>query len=99
MSAKRFCSLENVALRAAKFPGVMIFLLAVALAGGGCATTSAEVSKPHKPQMITSQGVEVVGGFKLPDAVDHGFKLSDQWADVVSFFGWFLQFLTGNPSG
>jgi hypothetical protein len=91
MSAKRFSS-----------PGVMIVLLAISLAGGGCATTSsqtASLSKPHKPQMITSEGVEVVGAYKLPDAVDHGFKLSDGWADVVSFFGWFLQFLTGSPSG
>jgi len=87
-SAKRFRSC-----------GATIILLAIALIGGGCATTSSHASKPHKPQMITADGVEEVGAFKLPNAVDHGFKLSDEWADVVSFFGWFLQFLTGNPSG
>ena len=88
MSAKRFSSL-----------GVMIVLLAIALIGSGCATTSSQAAKPHKPQMITADGVEEVGEHKLPPALDHGFKLSDEWADVVSFFGWFLQFLTGNPSG
>jgi hypothetical protein len=81
------------------FPNILIVLLAIALVGDGCATTSSDASKPHKPQMITADGVEQVGGFKLPDELDHGFKLSDGCADVVSFFGWFLQFLTGNPSG
>jgi hypothetical protein len=84
---------------AAKRPALMIALLAATLVAAGCATTSSEASKPHRPQMITSEGVEEVGAFKLPGQLDHGFKLSDEWADVVSFFGWFLQFLTGNPSG
>jgi hypothetical protein len=105
MSAKRFNS-RGVSLRSRRGNEAdrfaIIVLLAIALIGGGCATTSSQTAiapKPHKPQMITADGVEQVGGFKLPDQLDHGFTLSDGCADVISFFGWFLQFLTGNPSG
>jgi hypothetical protein len=76
MSAKRFSSLA-----------AMIVLLAIALVGGGCATTSSEVSKPHKPQMITSDGVEVVGGFNPPAQFENGFSLSDKWAAVLTKVG------------
>jgi hypothetical protein len=55
---------------------VMIALLSIALIGGGCATTSSQGEKPHKPQMIT--GEEERAGLKLPDSV----------AGVVSFLGW-----------
>jgi hypothetical protein len=66
MSAKRFSS-----------PGVMIVLLAVSLVGGGCATTSSQASKPHKPQMIT--GDEEREGMNLPDPI----------ASILSFLGQF----------
>src|ERR1051326_7388041 len=74
MSAKRFSSL-----------GAMIVLLAVGMVGGGCATTSSQNAqyKPHKPQMITSEGREEVGGANLPGPLDHGFSLSDGWASFL----------------
>ncbi len=65
MSAKRFSA-----------RGVMIVLLAIAPGGSGCATTSSEASKPHKPQMIT--GEEEREALKLPDSA----------AGVLSFLGW-----------
>jgi hypothetical protein len=64
----------------------MIFFRAVSLVAGGCATTSsqtARASKPHKPQMITSNGVEEVGAPNLPASLDHGFSLSDSWANFL----------------
>ena len=67
MSAKRFSSL-----------GVIV-LLAVAIVGGGCVTTSqtADSYKPHKPQMIT--GDEERNGMNLPDPI----------ASILSFLGQF----------
>jgi hypothetical protein len=56
---------------------VIIVLLAISLAGAGCATTSSEVSKPHKPQMIT--GDEEREGMNLPDPI----------AGILSFLGQF----------
>lgn len=76
--------------------GVMIVLLAIGLVGGGCATTSSQTAsapKPHKPQMITADGVEEVGGFKLPGELGHGFKLSDDWAAALTVMGPALQIL------
>ena len=64
----------------------MIVLLAACLVGGGCATTSSQTAgapKPHKPQMITSEGPEEVGGANLPGPLDHGFSLSDGWASFL----------------
>jgi hypothetical protein len=55
----------------------MIIFLALVLVGGGCATTSSEVSKPHKPQMIT--GDEEREGMNLPDPI----------AGILSFLGRF----------
>jgi hypothetical protein len=57
----------------------MIVLLAIALVGGGCATTSqsADSYKPHKPQMIT--GDEEREGMNLPDPI----------ASILSFLGQF----------
>src|SRR6267154_6738958 len=74
MSAKRFNS-----------PGVMIVLLATALAGGGCATTSSQNAqyKPHKPQMITSEGAEEVGTSDVSKKLSNGFSLSDSWAGFL----------------
>jgi hypothetical protein len=68
MFAKRFSS-----------PGVMIVLRAMSLVGGGCATTSSEASKPHKPQMITS------------DTEKEGlYTMSDGWANLLTYLGtWF----------
>jgi hypothetical protein len=76
MSAKRSNSL-----------GVMIVLLAVSLAGGGCATTSSQNAqyKPHKPQMITANGPEEVGECPFVHKFNHGFDLSDEVADSVPF--------------
>jgi hypothetical protein len=71
MSAKRFSSL-----------GAMIVLLAISLAGGGCATSS-EASKPHKPQMITSNGPEEVGTSEVSNKLSNGFSLSDSWAGFL----------------
>jgi hypothetical protein len=65
-------------------------LLAIALIGGGCATTSsqnASAPKPHKPQMITPDGVEVVGGINLSPEFENGFNLSDSWASVLTKVG------------
>jgi hypothetical protein len=73
MSAKRFNS-----------RGVMIVLLATSLVGSGCATTSSQAAKPHKPQIITSEGVEEVGATTLPPELDHGFNLSDGWAEFLT---------------
>ena len=89
MSAKRFLpqKVAPLALRAAKHSSLMILLLAFSLIASGCATTSSQAAKPHKPQMITSDGVEVVGAFNLPNAVDHGFNLSDGWANFVEAVG------------
>jgi len=70
---------------------MMIILLVIAVAGGGCATTGSQNAqyKPHKPQMITSEGVEIVG-----DDTDspwyilgHGFKLSDKSARALTALG------------
>ena len=99
MSAKRFLpgKVALLALRAAKRPGVMILLLAVSLVVSGCATTSSQAAKLHKPQMITSDGVEVVGAFKLPDPVDHGFNLSDALAEFLSAIGTLLANFSGLP--
>lgn len=62
---------------------VMILLLAIFLAGGGCATNSSEVSKPHKPQMITSNGAEEVGDSEVSNKLSNGFSLSDSWAGFL----------------
>jgi hypothetical protein len=56
MSAKRFSSL-----------GVMIVFVTLSLAPAGCATCSQNAQ--YKPQIITSEGVEEVGGFDLPDEI------------------------------
>ncbi len=76
MSAKRFSS-----------PGVMIVLLAIALVGGGCATTSSQNAqyKPHKPQMITAQGAEEVGECPIAHKFNRGFDLSEEVANSVPF--------------
>jgi hypothetical protein len=98
MSAKQFTAPRKVALlalRAAKRPGLMIVLLAISLLAGGCATTSSQAAKPHKPQMITSDGVEVVGGFNPPAAFDNGFNLSDGWANFVEVVGRAFGFYAG----
>ena len=92
MSAKRVTAPGKVALlalRAAKLLRAIIVLLATSLLAAGCATTSSQNAqyKPHKPQMITSEGVEEVGAFKLPYPLDHGFPLSDGWADFLSSIG------------
>jgi hypothetical protein len=86
MSAKRFNSL-----------GVMTVFLALSLMGAGCATTSSQNAqyKPHKPQMITSSGAEVVGGFNPPPAFDNGFNLSDGWANFVEAVGRAFGFYAG----
>jgi hypothetical protein len=73
MSAKRISS-----------PGVMIVLLTIAFVGGGCATTSSEVSKPHKPQMITANGAEEVGTSEVSNRFSNGFSLSDGWANFLT---------------
>lgn len=54
----------------------MIVLLAFGLVGGGCATTSSQAAKPHKPQMITGEE-EHEAALKLPDGV----------ADILNFLG------------
>jgi hypothetical protein len=69
MSAKRLSSL-----------GVMIVVLTISLLASGCATTSSQAAKPHKPQIITSETDQE--GLKLPDGV----------ADVLSFLGNFVPF-------
>lgn len=74
---------------------VMIVLLAISLLASGCATTSPQAAKPHRPQMITSDGVEVVGACKLPDPVDHGFNLSDSWASFLTAIHPVLEILGG----
>jgi len=89
MSAKRFSS-----------PGVMIVLLAIALVGCGCATTSWQNAqyKPHKPQMITAQGAEEVGECPIAHKFNRGFNLSDEVADSVPFAvaGFCLRALCGS---
>jgi len=77
MSAKRFNSLAAI-----------IVLLAISLVGGGCATTSSQNAeyKPHKPQMITSKGIEVVGASKFPFEWMHPFEMPDEIANVFEFF-------------
>jgi hypothetical protein len=82
MSAKRFSS-----------RGVMIVLLAIALVGGGCATTSSQASKPHKPQMITADGAEEINASKVSDKLANGFKLPDDWAAVLTVMGPAFQIL------
>jgi hypothetical protein len=82
MSAKRFSS-----------RGVMIVLLAMSLVGGGCATTSSQASKPHKPQMITADGVEEVGASRVEGTFANGMKLSDNWANTLTVMGPVIQFL------
>jgi hypothetical protein len=69
MSAKQFISL-----------GVMIVLLATALLGGGCATSSSQNAqyKPHKPQMITANGPEEVGECPFAHKFNRGFNLPDE---------------------
>jgi hypothetical protein len=57
MSAKRYTS-----------PGAMIVLVTLSLAAAGCATTSSQNTQ-YKPRIITSEGVEEVGGFDLPDEI------------------------------
>jgi len=37
--------------------------------------------------MITSEGVEVVGGFNPPTEFENGFNLSDKWAAVLTKVG------------
>jgi hypothetical protein len=80
MSAKRFASLS-----------VLIVLLAFALVGGGCATTSSQNAqyKPHKPQMITAEGAEFVGDDSDSPlhVLGHGFKLSDKSARALTALG------------
>jgi len=67
----------------------MIVLLAISLVGGGCATTSSQNAqyKPHKPQMITSEGAETVGDDNLWCVLDRGFKLSDKSARALTVLG------------
>ena len=88
MSAKRFLpgKVALLALRAVKRPGVMPVLLATALLGGGCATTSqtTDAYKPHKPQMITANGPEEVGTSEASKTFSNGFSLSDAWANVLT---------------
>jgi hypothetical protein len=67
-------SFEQKSIRSAR--GVMVVLVAMSLIGAGCATTSSEAAKPHKPQMIT--GEEEREALKLPDSA----------AGVLSFLGW-----------
>lgn len=88
MSAKRFSSL-----------GVMIVLLAIALVGGGCATTSSQNGqyKPHKPQMLTAAGPEEVDENAFAHTFGHGFNLSDGAANVIAILGYPLQMLCGKP--
>jgi hypothetical protein len=76
MSAKRSTSL-----------GVMIVLLALSLAGGGCATTTSQnvQYKPHKPQMITANGPEEVGECPVAHKFNRGFNLPDEVANSVPF--------------
>jgi hypothetical protein len=66
----------------------MIVLLAISLIGGGCATTSSQNAqyKPHKPQMLTSEGLVVVGASKFPFEWGHPFDLPDEIANVLEFF-------------
>jgi hypothetical protein len=73
----------------------MIVLLAIALVGGGCATTSqtADSYKPHKPQMITADGVEEVGASRVQGTFANGMKLSDNWANTLTVMGPVIQFL------
>lgn len=61
----------------------MIVFLALVLAGAGCATTSSEASKPHKPQMITANGPEEVGTSEVSNKFSNGFSLSDSWAGFL----------------
>jgi hypothetical protein len=69
------------------FPNILIVLLAIALVGSGCATTSSQNAeyKPHKPQMLTSEGVELVGTRKPPEWTK-GFELPDEFANILEFF-------------
>ena len=86
MSAKQFATPEKVALpalRAAKHPGAIIVLLAMSLLAAGCATTSSQASKPHKPQMITANGPEEVGTSEVSKNFANGFNLSDGWANFL----------------
>ena len=83
MSAKRFRSRRGN--EADRF--TTIVLLAISLIGGGCATTSSEVSKPHKPQMITSAGAEEVGTSDASKKFSTVFSLSDGWAGVLTVMG------------
>ena len=64
---------------------MLIVLLAIALIGGGCATTSqtADAYKPHKPQMITANGPEEVGESEALNKFSNGFSLSDSWANFL----------------
>jgi hypothetical protein len=73
----------------------MIVLLAIALVCGGCATTSSQNAeyKPHKPQMITSDGVEEVGASNVQSTFGNGFKLSDNWACALAVMGPAFQIL------
>jgi hypothetical protein len=68
------------------FPNILIVLLAIALVGSGCATTSqtADSYKPHKPQMITSNGSEEVGTSEVSNKLSNGFSLSDSWASFLT---------------
>jgi len=89
MSAKRFTSL-----------GVMILLLAIALIGGGCATTSSQNAqyKPHKPQMITASGPEEVDESEFMHKFNRGFDLSNESAGALTALGRLLGLPGGSSS-
>src|SRR5215813_3043351 len=88
MKAKRFLpgKVALLALRAAKHPGATIVVLTISLLAIGCATTSqtADTYKPHKPQMITSNGAEEVGDSEVSNKLSNGFSLSDSWASFLT---------------
>jgi hypothetical protein len=67
-----------------------IVLLTLSLLAAGCATTSSQAAKPHRPQMITSEGVEQVGGINLPPQFDNGFTLADPVANFLDAVGEFV---------
>ena len=56
------------------------------LAVSGCTTTSqtTDTYKPHKPQMITSNGAEEVGDSEVSNRFSNGFSLSDSWASFLT---------------
>src|SRR5262249_45905377 len=76
MSSKRISSLSAI-----------IVLLAIALVGSGCATTSQTAAsyKPHKPQMITESRPTEVDESTFMHKLNHGFDLSDDVVNSVPF--------------